>query len=169
VITEEVMKITLEALRQKTSRPSVGFDILRMYLGIALFVRGALFIADPDRLMSLVGKSGDWFMPLLVAHYVGVAHLCGGILLALGLATRLAALAQIPVLLGAVFMVHWGDGLLREGQSLELAGLVLVMLVAYAVFGAGPLSLDHRARAQERAENRQSRRPRLRRVQKAHA
>jgi uncharacterized membrane protein YphA (DoxX/SURF4 family) len=161
------MKITLEALRQKASRPSLGFDLLRVYLGVALFVRGVLFVTNPDRLMALVGTSGDWFMPLLVAHYVGVAHLCGGILLALGLATRIAALVQIPVLLGAVFMVHWGDGLLRAGQSLELAGLVLVMLVAYAVFGAGPLSLDHRARAQERAD---SRRPRMRRrIEKAHA
>jgi putative oxidoreductase len=162
------MKITLEALRQKASRPSLGFDFLRIYLGIALFVRGALFIANPDRVMAMVGTSGDWFMPLLVAHYVGVAHLCGGVLLTLGLATRIAALAQVPVLLGAVFMVHWGDGLLRGGQSLELASLVLVMLVAYAVFGAGPLSLDHRARAVERAE---SKRPRgiRRRMAKAHA
>ncbi|HEX3594218.1 MAG TPA: DoxX family protein [Polyangiaceae bacterium] len=155
------MKTMLEAVRQKVSRPSVGFDVLRIYLGVALFVRGALFVANPERLLSLVGSSGDWFVPMLVAHYVGVAHLCGGILLALGLATRIAALVQIPVLAGAVFFVHWGDGLLRAGQSLELAGLVLAMLVAYAIFGAGPLSLDHRARAQERLEA--SRRPRLRR------
>jgi putative oxidoreductase len=146
------MKITLEALRQKASRPSLGFDLLRIYLGVALFVRGALFVSNPDRIIGLVGSSGDWFVPLLVAHYVGIAHLGGGILLALGLATRIAALAQVPVLLGAVFLVHWGDGLLRAGQSLELAGLVLAMLVAYTVFGAGPLSLDHRARAKERLE-----------------
>jgi putative oxidoreductase len=146
------MKITIEALRQKASRPSLGFDLLRVYLGVALFIRGALFVAHPDRIIGLVGSSGDWFVPLLVAHYVGIAHLGGGILLALGLATRIAALAQVPVLLGAVFLVHWGDGLLRAGQSLELAGLVLAMLVAYAVFGGGPLSLDHRARAQQRLE-----------------
>jgi uncharacterized membrane protein YphA (DoxX/SURF4 family) len=146
------MKITIEALRQKASRPSLGFDLLRIYLGVALFVRGALFVANPDRITGLIGSSGDWFVPLMVAHYVGIAHLGGGILLALGLATRIAAFAQVPVLLGAVFLVHWGDGLLREGQSLELAGLVLAMLVAYTVFGAGPLSLDHRARAQQRLE-----------------
>jgi uncharacterized membrane protein YphA (DoxX/SURF4 family) len=146
------MKITIEALRQKASRPSLGFDLLRIYLGVALFVRGALFVANPDRITGLIGSSGDWFVPLMVAHYVGIAHLGGGILLALGLATRIAAFAQLPVLLGAVFLVHWGDGLLREGQSLELAGLVLAMLVAYTVFGAGPLSLDHRARAQQRLE-----------------
>lgn len=161
------MKITIEAVRQKVSRPSLGFDLLRVYLGVALFVRGALFIANPDRLMGLVGKSGDWFVPLLVAHYVGVAHLGGGILLALGLATRIAALAQIPILLGAVFLVHWGDGLLRGGQSLELAGLVLAMLVTYAVFGGGPLSVDHRVRARQRLET-TGKRPR-RRLEKAHA
>jgi putative oxidoreductase len=162
------MKITLEALRQKTSRPSLGFDLLRIYLGVALFIRGAIFVANPDRIMSLVGSSGDWFVPLLVGHYVGIAHLGGGILLALGLATRVAALAQIPVLLGAVFLVHWGDGLLRAGQSLELAGLVLAMLVTYAVFGGGPLSLDHRIRAQQRLE--QGKVPRSRRrMARAHA
>ncbi|HEX4336032.1 MAG TPA: DoxX family protein [Polyangiaceae bacterium] len=155
------MKTMLEAVRQKTSRPSVGFDVLRIYLGIALFVRGALFVANPERVLSMVGTSGDWFTPLLVAHYVGLAHLGGGILLALGVATRIAALVQIPVLVGAVFFVHWGDGLLRAGQSLELAGLVLAMLVVYAIFGAGPLSFDHRARAAQRVES--SRRPRLRR------
>jgi putative oxidoreductase len=162
------MKITIEALRQKASRPSLGFDLLRIYLGVALFIRGALFVANPDRLVGLVGSSGDWFVPLLVAHYVGIAHLGGGILLALGVATRVAALVQIPVLLGAVFLVHWGDGLLRAGQSLELAGLVLAMLVTYAVFGAGPLSLDHRARAQQRLEAGKGPRSR-RRMAKAHA
>ncbi|HVW27080.1 MAG TPA: DoxX family protein [Polyangiaceae bacterium] len=162
------MKTTLEALRRKTSRPSVGFDLLRVYLGVALFVRGALFVADPDRLMSLVGRSGDWFMPMLVAHYVSAAHICGGILLALGVATRIAALVQVPVLLGAVFFVHWGDGLLRAGQSLELAGLVLAMLLAYSVCGAGPLSFDHWVRERQRAES--TKRPRLRRrLTKAHA
>lgn len=162
------MKTMLEALRQKTSRPSVGFDLLRIYLGVALCVRGALFVADPDQLMSLVGKSGDWFMPMLVAHYVSGAHICGGILLALGVATRVAALVQVPILFGAVFFVHWGDGLLRGGQSLELAGLVLAMLVAYSVCGAGPLSFDHWARERERAGGGHRARVR-RRLTKAHA
>jgi len=160
------MKITLEGIRHKLSRPSIGFDVLRIYLGCALFIRGALFIAHPDSIMRLVGNSGDWFVPLLVGHYVGIAHLGGGILLTLGFATRIAALVQIPVLLGAVFLVHWGDGLLRAGQSLELAGLVLAMLIVFAVFGAGPLSLDHRVQTKERESMRPARM--RRRMAKAH-
>jgi len=123
-------------------RPSLGFDLLRIYLGVALFVRGALFVSNPARAQALIEQSGDWFMPMLLAHFVGAAHLAGGLLLAIGLATRLAAAAQIPVLVGAVFFVHWRDGLLNPSQSLELAGLVLAMLICYALCGAGAVSVD---------------------------
>ena len=144
------MTSLLEAVRDKASRPSTGYDLLRIYLGVALFVRGALFVAHPDSLLALAGRSGDWLWPMALGHYVAIAHLCGGLLLALGLATRLAAAAQIPILVGAVFLVHWHDGLLNPSQSLELAGLVLAMLVAYATFGAGSLSFDElRRRARE--------------------
>ena len=163
------MKSSLEALRRIVSQPSIGFDLLRIYLGVALFVRGALFVANPERVLSLVGSTGDWFVPLLVAHYVGIAHLGGGILLTLGLATRIAALVQVPVLVGAVFLVHWGDGLLRAGQSLELAALVLAMLVTYAVFGAGPLSVDHRMLAARGEDTEGGPRRLRRRVAKAPA
>jgi uncharacterized membrane protein YphA (DoxX/SURF4 family) len=64
------------------------------------------------------------------------------VLLAVGLATRLAALAQLPVLFGAVFMVHSTDSLLTAGQSLEFSALVLMLLVVYLFVGAGPLSVD---------------------------
>jgi uncharacterized membrane protein YphA (DoxX/SURF4 family) len=87
-------------------------------------------------------RTDHWFVPLAAAQYVVAAHLCGGILLALGLGTRLAAAVQIPPLIGAVLFVHIGEGLLTAGQSLEFAALVLAMLSVFAVFGAGQLSLD---------------------------
>jgi uncharacterized membrane protein YphA (DoxX/SURF4 family) len=122
--------------------PSVGLDLIRIYLGVGLLVRGALFISRPDILVEFLKRTNSWFIPLAAAQYVVAAHLCGGILLALGLGTRVAAAVQIPPLLGAVLFVHIGEGLLTAGQSLEFAALVLVMLVAFSVFGSGHLSLD---------------------------
>lgn len=136
------MQAFLRTIQTKVLQPSVGFDVLRVYLGIALFVRGWLFVANPARAQALVEQSGDWFMPMLMAHFIGAAHIGGGLLLAIGLATRLAASVQIPVLVGAVFLVHWRNGLLNPSQSLELAGLVLAMLICYAVCGSGPISVD---------------------------
>jgi uncharacterized membrane protein YphA (DoxX/SURF4 family) len=122
--------------------PSVGLDVIRIYLGVGLMVRGGLFIGNPDVLIALLRRTDHWFVPLAAAQYVVAAHLCGGILLALGLGTRLAAAVQIPPLIGAVLFVHIGEGLLTAGQSLEFAALVLAMLSVFAVFGAGGLSLD---------------------------
>ncbi len=122
--------------------PSVGLDVIRIYLGVGLMVRGALFVSRPEVLIDFLKHSNSWFIPLAVSQYVVAAHLCGGILLALGLGTRLAAAVQIPPLLGAVLFVHLHDGLLTAGQSLEFAALVLSMLGAFTVFGSGRLSLD---------------------------
>ena len=122
--------------------PSVGLDVIRIYLGVGLMVRGALFISRPEVLIDFMKRGDSWFVPLALSQYVVAAHLCGGILLALGLGTRLAAAVQIPPLLGAVLMVHMGEGLLTAGQSLEFAALVLAMLGVFTIFGSGRVSLE---------------------------
>ena len=140
------------------NRPALALDLLRIYIGIALFVRGATFIAHPEALVEYMKDSQLWVTPLVISHYVVSAHVVGGILLALGLATRAAALAQVPVLTGAVFVVHWREGLLSAGQSLELSALVLALLLVISAFGPGEFSLDHvlarSLRANQSAEER---------------
>ena len=139
----------MRAVRDLNQRREIGLDLLRIYLGIGLLVRGALFAMQPESLLALIASSGDWFWPAAIAHYVAAAHIGGGIMLILGAYTRLAAAVQLPVLGGAVFVTHWGEGLLSEGQSLEFAGLVFFMLVVFTVFGAGPLSVDARLRRKD--------------------
>jgi len=122
----------------------VAFDLIRIYLGIGLFVRGWFFILDSSAVMGLLANSGDpTFASAAVVHYVALAHFGGGLLLAAGLLTRVAALVQIPVLIGAVFFVHLNDGLLAAGQSLEFSALVLFLLVIIFLHGSGRLSLDY--------------------------
>lgn len=133
----------LKNLMRLVADPSAGLDLVRFYLGVGLFVRGALFIARPEVLLSYMNHSNRWFIPLAVSHYVVMAHLCGGVLLALGLRTRLAAWVQVPPLVGAVFSVHSSEGLMSAGQSLEFAALVLFLLMVFGTFGAGRYSLDH--------------------------
>lgn len=152
------MRVILKGLagrteRWTTSHIDVGYDLMRIFLGTALFLRGTLFVRDTALLGGLV-ETVDWFWPGLLAHYVIGAHLAGGLLLAAGLVTRLAAVIQLPALLGAVFVVHFREGLMAPGQSLELSALVAMMLAVFAIFGAGRLSIDHRLFAEEPAARR---------------
>lgn len=120
----------------------VGVDIVRIYLGIGLFARGILFIAESQGVEALVDLSTFSIASAAVAHYVTFAHLLGGLMLAAGLLTRLSALIQVPILMGAVFFVHLEQGLLSPNQSLEFSALVLFLLVIVFVFGPGPWSAD---------------------------
>jgi uncharacterized membrane protein YphA (DoxX/SURF4 family) len=79
---------------------------------------------------------------MLLGHYVALAHLCGGLMVAAGLLTRLAAVVQVPILIGAVFLVHLREGFFGTEQNLELAVLVLFLLVLTVVHGGGQLSVD---------------------------
>lgn len=127
--------------RSYLARPEIGFDLLRIYLGIGLIVRGCLVAREPAVLEQFIGNA-DWLLPMFTAHAVVLSHLVGGLLLALGYCTRWAAAVQIPTVAGALFFVHWHEGLFAPTQSTELAALVLVALILYAVFGPGALSID---------------------------
>jgi uncharacterized membrane protein YphA (DoxX/SURF4 family) len=132
--------------RIESSREAV-LDLIRAYLGFGLFFRGLALLVVEDGLRQLAGGAAASLPTFGVGLYVTAAHLIGGALLAVGLYTRLAALVQIPVLVGAVTLVHWQDGLLSADQSLEFSVLVLFLLVLVALFGAGPWSLDARRNA----------------------
>lgn len=119
---------------------NLSYAFLRIFIGIALFIRGLLFISDPAKLTALAGSEQYFWM----YSYIAIVHLVGGILLAVGFYTRLAALIQLPILFGAVFFVHLKQGFLQSGQSLELSVLVLFVLVIFFLFGAGELSLDNK-------------------------
>lgn len=119
---------------------TIATDLIRIYIGAALLVRGILFLTDAGQMGIIAERSGlDW-----IEYYVPFAHIAGGFLLTLGLFTRVAALIQIPVLVGAVLLVHLRQGLLSENQSLELAVLVLFILLVILGIGPGKLSLDYK-------------------------
>lgn len=116
------------------------FEVIRIYLGLGLFAKGVYFASHIGVVMSLLN---DDFFSVVLAHGIALAHLAGGLLLAFGLLTRIAAAVQVPILLGAVFGVHLREGLFGPAQNLEFALLVLFLLVLFVVAGGGRWSADY--------------------------
>lgn len=120
------------------------FDLLRIYMGVALFVKGLQFVSQREQLALLLGNTDlGWFIPTALAHYIPAAHLGGGFLLAIGLMTRAAAAFQIPILFGAAFVVYMPQGFFTYSQNFEFAALVLFLLVIIFFYGGGRLSADY--------------------------
>jgi putative oxidoreductase len=101
-----------------------------------------------DDLKMTTSGINIYFAGMALSHYVIFAHILGGPLIAVGLFTRIACLIQLPILLGAVFMVNYPKGYLSIGQHMELWASVLVLagLVILMIFGAGYYSIDAKRR-----------------------
>ena len=120
-----------------------AMDCIRIYLGIALFFKGIHFMIHPQDLVYFLNQGDLNVIEAFVSHYVISAHLIGGLMLGIGLLSRVGAAIQLPVLSGALGLVHSKESLFSTTQNIELTTLVLFLLLIYCVIGSGNLSLDY--------------------------
>ena len=140
------MQITNDIDRWSAKHHPVLLEYLRILLGIFIFVKGIMFIQNTQELEHMIGLSKHQWGSVGVAHIIAFAHLAGGPMIALGLKTRFACIVQIPILLGAVFFTSFGRGLYTENYNLVTSIITLLLLIFYAFYGSGRLSLDNRLR-----------------------
>jgi putative oxidoreductase len=117
-------------------------DVVRIGLGILLFVKGVSFISDTTKLSELVRELDVQLWTVGAVHYVAFAHIFGGFLIAMGCLTRISALVQIPILIAAVFFVNMRTGFSYLNSELWLSLIVLFLVVIFSVSGSGKLSMD---------------------------
>lgn len=116
--------------------------VLRVTLG-ALFLAHAglkLFVFTPAGTAKFFGSLG---FPPELAYLVMTVEVLSGIALILGVWTRYAALAGIPILLGAIFTVHGAAGFFFTNPKggWEFPALWAIALVAQTLLGDGAFAL----------------------------
>ncbi len=119
-----------------------GATLLRLILGVVYIMHAylALVVFGPSGMMAYQVKSGIPF-PEIATWYLIVAHGLGGIFLVLGIFARWAALANVPVMLGAISFVHLRNGFFAHQNGYEYVLVLLVASLAVAMIGGGALSL----------------------------
>jgi putative oxidoreductase len=81
-----------------------------------------------------------------MALAVAGSESAGGLLLALGLLTPLAAFLTAGVMVVAVGSVHWRNGFFNGAQGYEFNLALLAAAIAVAAIGPGRWSIDHALR-----------------------
>ena len=120
----------------------VAFDLLRIYLGVGLFVRGVLFFYDPVAITAMLPPDTPaWVASGGMLNVVALVHIVGGALIAIGFWTRIAALTQVPILFAAVFLSV--AGLFSADQSFEFSTLVLFLILLVFIYGSGRWSAEN--------------------------
>ena len=121
-------------------------DLLRIALGVFLFLKGINFLANSQILVDLLTPVQNLVGSVIVIHYVAPAHLIGGILIAFGLLTRWSVAAQLPLLVGAVVINFVGE---MNIANLIIASIVLLLCVFFLFYGSGKHSADYYLKMQQ--------------------
>ncbi len=122
--------------------------ILRVALGVLFLAHAGLkiFAFTPAGTAQFFGSLG---LPSFLAYVVIVAEVVGGLALIAGIYTRWAALALIPILLGAIVTVHGPAGFFFSNPKggWEFLAFWIVALLAQALLGEGACALKGSAKA----------------------
>ena len=139
-----------------TNGAAWGVLVLRVVLGVILVMHGylALMVIGPRGIAGYVVRMGyPAWTSIPLAWYLIVVHGLGGALIVIGLWTRLVAVLNLPIIASAVALLHWPQGfflraVVADGRAsvfgYEYTMLVLAALLAIALVGAGPFSVDGR-------------------------
>ncbi len=125
-------------------------DALRIYLGVALVIKGVYFIMNMAELEDTLGNglgAGFSQAQTMIAWSVVFAHVIGGASLLLGFVTRVAAAANAVILLGAMVVsiieTTAIGSLFGSNVDFQFTSFVFFTLVLFIWRGSGPLSVDH--------------------------
>ncbi|HEX9828271.1 MAG TPA: DoxX family membrane protein [Flavobacteriaceae bacterium] len=121
-------------------------DILRMALGVFLFIKGINFMADSQMLVELFSPFKNMAGAMIIIHYVAPAHFIGGLLLVFGLLTRWTIIAQLPILIGAILINFIGE---MDTTNLIIASITFLACVFFLLYGSGKHSADYYFKMQQ--------------------
>ncbi len=131
-------------------------DALRIYLGIALVLKGVYFIMNLSEVeASLALGENLGIGQTMIAWSVVFAHIIAGASLALGFITRAAAGANALIMIGAVVASLTGGaagGILGANLNFQFTLFTLFALLLLVWRGSGPFSLDHLLRLDREKE-----------------
>jgi putative oxidoreductase len=135
------MNTTVKGLNKWANRHTTyPLDMLRIILGIFLFLKGVSFITNNRDFEDLIAPLSNFLGGMFTFHYVAAAHIMGGIIIFFGLLTRWAIIAQLPILIGAVLINFIG---IMNVQNFILASLTLIISLFFLFYGSGKNSADY--------------------------
>ncbi|WP_034271543.1 DoxX family protein [Haloechinothrix halophila] len=117
--------------------------VSRVALGVILIAHGWQKFNEWT-LSGTAAAFGDMGIPAptVAATFATAVELLGGAALILGVLTPIAAVLNMVIMLGALLLVHIGNGVFVDDGGFELVLALVAGLLTIAVLGAGKFSID---------------------------
>jgi putative oxidoreductase len=127
--------------------------ILRVIIGIVFIAHGWQKVFTMG-MHAIGGGFAQMGVPMaqVMGPFISLLELIGGVLMVMGLGTRIVALLLVCDMIGAMALVHFKNGFFLP-TGYEFALTVAVVCIAIALAGAGRWSVDDMI-AERRADQR---------------
>ena len=111
--------------------------LLRVILGGALFIKGVDFIRNKAVLRQVVSETDLLEKFSVLEAAIPWIHILGGLLILIGLYTRIVIFIQIPLVVGAIIVLFNTKNASFYSTEMIFAVIILIMLLIYLKFGDG--------------------------------
>ncbi len=119
-------------------------DLLRIFLGLIFLIKGIAFIGNREEVISLLQQNMQYkFLPFILAHYIIAVYLVGGIMISIGMLTRIAIVFELPAILGGIIYNSFYAELFTLNSQLEFYIIILALSLFFLFYGSGNLSADY--------------------------
>jgi len=132
------------------NKNDAGAVVLRVILGLIFFIHGL------SKFQGGIENTVGYFESIgilgFLAYIVAFIELVGGIMLILGIGTRIVSMLFAVIMLGAIFTVKLSAGFLGNGQmaGYELDLALLAMAIFLAIANSTSFSLGNKLFAQKK-------------------
>jgi len=124
--------------------------LLRLTLATIFVFHGMNLIGSADHQWGARWNDKADAPPAVVQLAVAWGELIGGITLAVGFLTRLAAIGIIAIMVGAIATVHWPNGFDNRHGGYEYNFAIIIMCLCLILSGPGPFAVDRLFRFRRR-------------------
>ncbi len=129
-------------LKQKDKFQDYALLVLRLFMGITFIIYATKKIQNFDTYVALFSDKLDLPLPLLNLYLVIGAEGLGGLLLVLGVFTRLVSIPLTITMITAFFLVNLSNGFAASKFGIEVPLAYISILFILFAFGAGKYSFD---------------------------
>ncbi|MEY4573594.1 MAG: hypothetical protein RLZ10_2885 [Bacteroidota bacterium] len=111
--------------------------LFRVALGLMLFIKGINFIRNDGILRQVLSEAALIKKLSILELLIPLVHILGGFFILIGIYTRKAAMVQLPLVIGAIFVLLNAREYAFFNTEMFFAITILLLLLLYLKFGDG--------------------------------
>ena len=126
-----------DILKESRLHNKIIILLLIVILGGTLFIKGVDFIRNKVVLKQVIAETDLLEKFSLLESAIPWIHILGGLLIIIGMYTRLVIFIQIPLVIGAIIVLYNTKNASFYSIEMIFAVIILLMLLIYLKFGDG--------------------------------